>query len=135
MTHPHTPQQEKRMADGDVVRDPDGAEVELGEIGTSIVFENEYVRVWEVRLEAGETQAWHQHHHPYLIVGIETADNRMDFLDGSQTRHMHEPSGHVVFRNAGKVHMLTNEGETRYVNRLVELKMLDADTEGSTGGR
>jgi hypothetical protein len=123
------------MARGDVVRDPSGAEVVLGDIGTSIVFENEYVRVWEVRLEPGETQTWHQHQHPYVIVGIETADNRMEFLDGSQERHMHEAAGHVVFRNAGKVHMLTNEGQTRYVNRLVELKMLDADTEGSTGGR
>ena len=103
--------------------------VETGEIGTSVVFENEHVRVWEVRLEPGETQTWHKHEHPYLIVGVEGADNRMDFLDGSEPRHMQETPGRVVFRDAGKVHMLTNEGTTRYVNRLVELKMLDENTE------
>jgi hypothetical protein len=123
------------MAKGDVVRDPSGAEVVLGEIGTSVLFENEYVRVWEVRLEPGETQAWHKHHHPYLVVGIETADNRMDFLDGSDARHMHEESGHVVFRDAGKVHMLTNEGTTRYVNRLIELKTFDENGQEATDER
>jgi len=123
------------MARGDVARDPTGAEVVLGDIGTSIVFENDVVRVWEVRLEPGEEQPWHQHHHPYLIVGIETADNRMDFLDGSEARHIHEAAGHVVFREAGKVHMLTNEGTTRYVNRLIELKTLPADTKESPNGR
>jgi hypothetical protein len=123
------------MAKGDVVRDPNGAEVVLGEIGTSVLFENEVVRVWEVRLEPGETQAWHKHHHPYLVVGIETADNRMDFLDGSPARHMHEASGHVVYRDAGKVHMLTNEGTTRYVNRLIELKTLAEGTEASGDDR
>jgi 3-(3-hydroxy-phenyl)propionate hydroxylase len=107
---------------------PDGGELPLGDIGTSVVFENEHVRVWEVRLEPGESQTWHKHHHPYLIVGVEGADNRMDFLDGSE-RHMQETPGRVVFRDAGKVHMLTNEGTTRYVNRLIELKFLDEDME------
>jgi hypothetical protein len=120
------------MARGDIAQDPTGAEVVLGDIGTSIVFENEHVRVWEVRLEPGETQPWHLHHNPYLVLGIETADNRMDFLDGTEARHMHEESGHVVYREAGKPHMLTNEGETRYVNRLVELKMLGEDANGGT---
>jgi 3-(3-hydroxy-phenyl)propionate hydroxylase len=108
---------------------PDGAELELGPIGTSIVFENEHLRIWEVRLEPGESQTWHKHEHPYLIVGVEGADNRMDFLDGTEPRHMQETPGRVVFRDAGKVHMLTNEGTTRYVNRLIELKALDENTE------
>lgn len=104
-----------------------GEEIALGEIGNEVVFENEHVRVWEVRLEPGEVQDWHRHEHPYLIVGIEGADNRMEFLDGSEPRHMQERAGRVVFRPAGDVHKLTNEGSTRYVNRLVELKHLDRD--------
>jgi hypothetical protein len=55
----------------------------------------------------------------------------MDFLDGSEARHMHEVPGRVVYREAGTVHRLTNEGSTRYVNRLIELKRL-ADGEGQT---
>jgi beta-alanine degradation protein BauB len=112
-----------------VVPDGEGGEVQLGDIGTSIVFENEHVRVWEVRLEPGQVQTWHQHEHPYLIVGIEGGDNRMEFLDGSEPRDMRETAGRVVYRDAGKVHKLTNVGTTRYVNRLVELKHLDRNGE------
>lgn len=112
------------MASGDVVAGPGGTEIVLGEIGHEIVFENEHVRVWEVLLKPGEVQDWHLHHHPYLIVGIEGADNRMEFLDGSEPRHMEETAGRVVYREAGKVHKLINEGQTTYRNRLIELKAL-----------
>jgi quercetin dioxygenase-like cupin family protein len=121
------------MANGDVVLDPHGTEVVLGEIGHEIVFENEYVRVWEVRLEPGEVQDWHLHHNPYLIVGIEGAQNRMDFLDGSESRHMTETAGRVVYREAGSVHKLTNEGDTLYVNRLIELKTVGNDQQNRNG--
>ncbi len=129
VTGSEVPREPPEVGPDGVATDPVGAAVELGPIGTSVVFENEHVRVWEVRLEPGETQAWHKHRHPYLIVGIEGADNRMDFLDGSEPRRMHETPGRVVFRSAGKVHMLANEGTTRYVNRLIELKKLDENTE------
>jgi hypothetical protein len=112
------------MAKRQVIKGPDGADITLGDIGHHVVFENDHVRVWEVRLEPGEVQDWHLHHNPYLIVGIQAANNRMEFLDGSEPRHMAEEVGHVVYRDAGKVHKLTNEGETRYVNRLIELKQL-----------
>lgn len=121
------------MAKGDVVTDPRGEEVVLGDIGQEVVFENEHVRVWEVRLEPGEVQPWHLHHNPYLIVALETAHNRMDFLDGEESRSFTETAGRVVFREAGKVHMLTNEGDTRYVNRLIELKYLGENLQGVNG--
>lgn len=124
------------MARGDIVTHPEtGAEIVLGDIGHEVVFENEHVRVWEVRLEPGEVQDWHLHHNPYLIVGIEGANNRMEFLDGSEPRHMDETPGRVVFRDEGTVHKLINEGDTRYVNRLIELKMLGEAAPGSQNGR
>lgn len=117
------------MTKRDAIREPasEPATEPLGPIGHEIVFENEHVRIWEVCLEPGAVQDWHQHEHPYVIVGIEGADNRMEFFDGSEPRHMQERPGRVVYREAGKVHKLTNEGTTRYVNRLIELKHLDAD--------
>jgi beta-alanine degradation protein BauB len=120
------------MGKGDVATDPEGVKIELIDIGQEILFENEHVRVWEVRLEPGEVQEWHQHDHPYLIVAIEGANNRMEFLDGSELRHMVETAGRVVYRDAGTVHRLINEGQTRYVNRLVELKHLGPDGEPLT---
>lgn len=110
------------MARHQIATAPDGTEVVLGDIGNSVVFENDTVRVWEVVLEPGESQPWHLHHHPYLIVAIEGAENRMDFLDGDPPRELHETPGRVVYRESGRPHMLTNQGTTRYVNRLVELK-------------
>jgi len=115
------------MANGDVVTDPGGGEVVLGDVGSEIVFENEHVRVWEVELEPGEVQDWHLHHHPYLVIPIAGADNVMEFLDGGEPRALRETAGRVVFRPAGRVHKLTNVGETTYRNRLIELKHLDGD--------
>ncbi|RJQ79703.1 hypothetical protein D5S17_09705 [Pseudonocardiaceae bacterium YIM PH 21723] len=101
---------------------PDGREVELAEIGQRVVFENDLVRVWEMDLEPGQQHPWHRHENPYLIVGIEGADNRIDPIDGGEPRLVTEVAGGVIFREPGEVHMLTNRGETTYVSRLIELK-------------
>lgn len=110
------------MAAGNTVLSADGGEIVLGDVGQHVVFENDAVRVWEITLEPGEQQQWHQHHHPYLVVALESADNRIDPLDGGQPRLVHEPAGGVVYREPGEVHRLLNHGNTRYRSRLVELK-------------
>ena len=35
--------------------------VKLGEVGNKILFENEYIRMWEVRLDPGQTIDFHIH--------------------------------------------------------------------------
>ena len=47
----------------------------LGEVGDKILFENEHIRMWEVRLEPGQTIPFHIHHHPYLVVSLGGGDN------------------------------------------------------------
>ncbi|GAB2934979.1 hypothetical protein GCM10027280_23570 [Micromonospora polyrhachis] len=103
---------------------PDGTEVKLGAVGQQVVFENDEVRVWEITLEPGEQQPWHHHLNPYLVIALEAADNRIDALAGGDPRLVHESVGGVVYRAPGEVHMLTNNGTTRYRSRLVELKCL-----------
>ena len=93
----------------------------LGDVGQRVVFENEHVRVWEVALAPGESQTWHSHTCPYLVLALQAADNRIDLLEGG-SREVHEPVGGVVYRDPGEVHMLTNQGSTPYLSRLVELK-------------
>ncbi len=100
---------------------PDGTDLTLGTVGQTVVFENERVRVWEIVLAPGETVSWHHHENDYLVVALQPADNRIDNALGGEPRHVHEPVGGVVFRPAGEVHMLTNEGTTEYRSRLVEL--------------
>lgn len=99
----------------------DGTQIELGPVGQEIVFENEQVRVWEISLEPGQRQPWHRHDNPYLVIAIEAADNRIDPIDGD-AQFQHESVGGVIYREAGETHMLTNNGQTRYRCRLIELK-------------
>ena len=100
-------------------------EREYGPIGTQILYENEQTRVWEVLLEPGGRQDFHRHELPYLVVTLEGGRNRMTWLDG-RVREFDEPTGQVVFRDAGDPHMLENIGTTRYRNRLVEFKAAQA---------
>lgn len=108
------------MAAGDKYTDPDGNEVILGEIGHEIILENDEFRVWSIYLEPGESQPWHKHHHPYLVIAIQEAHNRIDPISGAEPKFVHETVGRVIFREPGEVHMLTNNGDTPYESRLVE---------------
>jgi quercetin dioxygenase-like cupin family protein len=110
------------MTAGEITLGPDGEEIVLGEIGDRVVFENEQLRVWEVLLDPGGEQSWHRHHHPYLIVPLEPAENRITTLADGSTRDVSEATGAVVFRPSGDVHKLNNIGTTRYRSRLIELK-------------
>ncbi|MDQ3375489.1 MAG: cupin [Actinomycetota bacterium] len=92
-----------------------------GPVGTSVVFENDLVRVWEVLLEPGEKQEMHQHVLPYVVVAIEPGNNRITSLDG-EMRDTVEVPGHIVYQDPGQIHELHNVGTTRYRNRLVEIK-------------
>lgn len=92
-----------------------------GPVGTSVVFENDLVRVWEVVLEPGEKQEMHQHTLPYLIVAVEHGNNRITNIEG-ETRDTAEAPGNVVYQDPGQIHELHNVGTTRYRNRLIEIK-------------
>jgi beta-alanine degradation protein BauB len=99
----------------------EGQEIPLGEVGQKIIFENEMIRVWEIVLESGERQPLHRHDHPYVVIAIEGSHNVIETASGER-REVEETAGGVVFRQPGEVHTLTNVGDGRYVNRLVELK-------------
>lgn len=93
---------------------------ELGPVGQQILMENDKIRVWQITLAPGESQPWHQHKHPYLVIAIEGAANVVTVIDGTEI-DAPEPTGSVIYREPGPVHKLTNIGETTYVSRLVEL--------------
>ena len=94
---------------------------ELGPIGDEILFENDRVRVWSVKLDPGERQAWHQHHLPYLIVPMTEGKNIMYFEDGRE-KETNEVPGHVLWREAGPPHELLNVSDWQYRNVLIEIK-------------
>jgi hypothetical protein len=96
--------------------------VELGEIGHRIVLENEYVRVWEVRLDPGETIDFHLHYHPYVVISLGGGENEVETIFGNKFA-TDEPLGATVFIDEMRpVHKLTNKASMPYLSRLVELK-------------
>ena len=118
------------MTAGTTVTAPDGSEVVLGEIGTRVLLKNSRVRVWEVSLQPGEAQGWHLHHNPYVVLCLSTSPCHMDWLDGSPARQLSETVGGSVYRPVSPVHMLTNDGDALYLNRLIEVLDLGEEASG-----
>ena len=54
------------------------AERTLGDVATKVLFENDRVRVWEMRLAPGEDSPVHRHDLDYLLVQID--GERIDLL-------------------------------------------------------
>ena len=96
--------------------------ITLGQVGQRIVLENEHVRIWEVRLEPGETIDFHIHHHPYIVISLGGGENEIETIFGKKIS-IQEPLGSTVFIDDMRpVHRLTNRSNITYLSRLVELK-------------
>ncbi len=106
--------------------------IALGEIGQKILFENELVRVWEIRLEPGQTIDFHIHHHPYLVVSLGGGENEIETIFGKKISTQ-EPLGSFVFINEMReVHRLTNKANVAYLSRLIEIKSVTWSTKQPT---
>ena len=53
------------------------------ELGTALWFENDHVRVYEVRLEPGERGAFHVHDQPYFWTVVEPGRGLQRFDNGT----------------------------------------------------
>jgi len=96
-----------------------------GQLGTSLWFEDDRIRVWEVRLEPGERGAFHVHDHPYFWTVIEPGRGLQRFSDGhfvvrdyalGETRHLVHSSDNRL------IHDLENVGDTTL--RFVTVSLL-----------
>ena len=103
------------------------AERTLGGVGTKVLFENERVRIWELRLAPGEESAIHRHELPHVLV--QNAGDRVAVVpesdsQGPYRRHFVADvvPGAAVFVGAGGVETARNEGEQPYLEVIVELK-------------
>lgn len=104
-----------------------------GNVGTTLLFENERVRVWELRLEPGERSDLHHHEHDYVMVQLEgdqvaaqfEADSA-DAFGGAQfpDRTIRGPvsPGTVVWGAAGGKETAINVGTHTFREIVVELK-------------
>jgi quercetin dioxygenase-like cupin family protein len=96
--------------------------ITLGEVGQKVLLENEFIRMWEVRLEPGQTIDFHIHFHPYLLISLGGGENEIETIFGKKIS-VQEPAGSFVFMNEMReVHRLTNKSNVTYLSRLIEIK-------------
>jgi hypothetical protein len=96
--------------------------IKLRDIGDKILLENEFIRMWEVRLEPGQTLGFHIHYHPYVVVSLSGGENEIETISGRKIT-TDEPIGTYVFINdMREVHQLTNKSNVTYLSRLIEMK-------------
>lgn len=98
-----------------------GARSPLDQVGTTVLFENDRVRVWDMTLEPGETCASHRHRHDYLMIYPDGALGR----SSSRSRLERVEPGLVAFATVGAEglppHQITNAGERRSTHYVIEL--------------
>jgi hypothetical protein len=105
--------------------------ITLGEIGQKILLENEFIRMWEIRLEPGQTIDFHLHFHPYLVVSLGGGENEIETIFGKKIT-TNEPAGSFVFiYEMREVHRLTNKSNVAYFSRLIEIKSVTWSMESS----
>jgi hypothetical protein len=95
------------------------------QIGTALWFENDHVRVFEVRLDPGERGPFHVHDATYFWTVVEPGRGLQRFADGSfvvrdyrlgETRYLqHTPEDPLI-------HDLENAGDSTLRFVTVELK-------------
>ena len=95
--------------------------VQLGEVGTTPLFEDDHVKVWHLVLEGEQATPWHEHMYDYIYVVVESGNVREESLDGT-SQEQSDVLGATVFKTRDGIHRLVNLGKSRYTNIVIELK-------------
>jgi quercetin dioxygenase-like cupin family protein len=83
-------------------------------------FENEFVRVWDVTVPAGEATLWHVHRNDNVVVTLGDANLRLENVTGPPSEALWK-FGEVRFAKATYTHRALNIGTTPFHNFTVEL--------------
>lgn len=109
----------------------------MGEVGTTKVFEDDKVIIWEFVLEPGEQTPCHTHHHDYVFYVLEGTTLEVFDKDDKRLGEFESYTGAVFpLRVDGDelvsaddkglrvpaTHSARNKGPTRYREILVESK-------------
>lgn len=92
-------------------------------IGTTLLRENERVRIWEITMKPGERVPFHAHVHPFLWVCVEGGRQLARGADGS-FRLTEMPAGASFWSDPGDtadIHSIENVGQTTIRYTTVEL--------------
>jgi len=117
-----TPELKSRM---DAFRDTHKGDP-IGNVGDRILFEDDDVRIWEMRLEPGEASDLHRHDHNYYLV-IFSGDMVAGVMPevgpmGDAFIGKIPEKGNTVGVPKGNTEWAFNVGEKTYYEVLIELK-------------
>ena len=92
-------------------------------VGSTILFEDDQVRIWEAVVAPGEALPIHFHDLDYVTVTLTEGDVEVYEADGTIRRGHRVPGDVQVTKvGSGQTHVLKNVGSGPYVNRIIELK-------------
>ena len=97
------------------IRDEFEANQNNGQVGTRLLSETDRVRVWEIRLAAGERIGFHRHVLDYFWTAITPGRARSHTEDGSvvEATYAAGDTRHFVYgRGEYKIHDLENVGDS-----------------------
>jgi quercetin dioxygenase-like cupin family protein len=83
-------------------------------------FENEFVRIWDVTVPAGDATLWHAHRNDNVVVTLGGASLRIEAVGAAPTE-VEWKFGDVKFGKATYVHRAMNIGTTPFHNMTIEL--------------
>ncbi len=96
------------------------------EVGTRLLFENEHINVWEVRLKPGERGRFHAHTQRYFWTVVDAGIGRQRSADGSY-RVREYRVGETQYQDHGPdnvmIHDLENAGEAEI--RFITVELMD----------
>jgi hypothetical protein len=99
----------------------------LGGVGTKIVYEDERVRVWVLKLEPGERSPVHRHDVDHLLIQVHGDRIAVEPEPDTQSPYKEYFAadvipGIVTFVPAGGIETAVNCGDQPYREVIVELK-------------
>ncbi len=94
----------------------------LGGVGTSVIMENDRVKIWEMDLAPGEESAEHRHDMDYILVILEGDRIAGISTDGRDDIEADVQPGLTVYVPKGGTEIARNIGTTRYHEVIIELK-------------
>src|SRR5262252_7986539 len=97
------------------------APVEIkGEAHHHAKFENEFVRIWDVTVPAGEATLWHIHRNDNVVITLAGANLRLENVSGPPAESPWK-FGEIRFARATYTHRAINTGATPFRNLTIEL--------------
>ena len=93
----------------------------LGNVATTLLFENDRVRVWEMHLAPGERSDRHRHDLPYVMCIVEGSRVDAD-IEGAGRVEIPVQPGSVFFVPPGATETAINPSGQPFREILIELK-------------